>query len=62
MSVLYKMGESESEKVKGPAAYITNARLATLLHNYISGRSSGMRILDDPMMYMCNYPCKQKQP
>ena len=50
------MSESESEKVKGPTAHITNARFATLLHNFISGRSSGMRILDDSVMYMSQFP------
>ena len=44
------------------AAYITNASLAIILHYYISGHSNGMGILDVPMMYMCKYPCKQKQP
>ena len=56
----YKM--SESEKVRGPAAYITNAQLARVSYMiiFLDILHSGMRILDDPMMYMYKFTYKQK--
>ena len=51
------MSESESEKVRGTSClYHKYLTCYTPIHKFISGCSSGMRKLDDSMMYMSQLP------